>query len=193
MEPLHASTVAAMTYLALLIPAPPAAPPAPDAATSSTSTGGVVVNEFSPDGLFGDEFVELRNTGTQAVDVSGWDLLVCVSPTTAELAITFPGGAVISAGEHILLTHPDWASGFGPPPDYHYDVDVPEDGGWLLHDFFSGYADGVGLGSGLFCTEGDPAPQCDWHAGEAATRDQDGTDTDDNSVDFTCQTRTPGW
>lgn len=195
MEPLHASTIAAITYLAILIPVPFAAsPPTPAAATNSATTSGVVVSEFSPGGggPFAREFVELHNTGTQTVDLSGWDLLVCLSPTTTQVAVTFAGGTTIAPGESTFVAHADWDNPFGPPPHDSYSVDVPEDGGWLLHDPWSGHADGVGLASGLVCTEGDPAPQCDWDAGVTVARDAVGSDTDDNSVDFVCQNRTPG-
>lgn len=196
MEPLYTRTVVAITYVALLAPPPPmmlaSTPITSDNAGTSVTIGGVVIDDFAPDGLLADEFVELRNTSTKPVDVSGWALLVCVTPTTTDLAITFPDNTVIAAGEQVLLTHPDWANP-GAAPDYHYDVDVPEDGGWLLRDPFSGYTDGVGLRGGLACAEGNPAPRCDWDAGEAVTRDPLGRDTDDNFADFTCMPRTPGF
>lgn len=192
--------VVAVIGLALLLVAPSvataAAPPTGGAVTSSAAAGGVVVNEFVPSVSEPfwpvDEFVELRNTGEQTVALGGWDLVACLSPTTWQVATRFPAGAEIPPGGYLLLAHPDWASGSGPTPDYHYDVEVPEDGGWLLSDPWTGYADGVGLSEGLDCTEGGPAPKCDWAAGEAVTRDEQGKDTNDNADDFSCLPRTPG-
>lgn len=199
MRPTRTSAAVAMTSLALLslppVAAAAATPGSGSAGTGSEATGGVVVNEFAPSVPFWpvDEFVELRNTGAQTVALDGWDLVACLSPTTFQVATTFPASAVIPPGGYLLLTHPDWANASGSLPDYHYDVDVPEDGGWLLRDPWSGYADGVGLSGGLVCTEGDHAPQCDWAGGEAVTRDDLGRDTDDNRADFTtCKARTPG-
>jgi hypothetical protein len=198
---MRAGAVAATTGLASLVLAAPGVavtPPEPGHAAAAPATdGGVVVNEFAPHDPSGwvDEFVELRNTGGQAADLSGWELVACLSPNTWQVAVTFPHNAVIAPGGHLLLTHIDYATGIGGvPPDFYYDLDLPEDGGWLLHDpsTWNGYADAVGLDSGLDCTEGDPAPQCDWADGEALTRDEQGSDTDDNSADFTCQSRTPG-
>lgn len=200
MRSIYVGTIAAMTGLALLsltgpVAATAAAPASTDATTESAATGGVVVNEFAPSVPIWpvNEFVELRNTGEQTVALGGWELVACLSPTAWKVAVRFPSGAEIPPGGYLLLTHLDWAEAFGPSPDYFYDVEVPEDGGWLLFDPWSGYADGVGLGSGLACTEGEPAPKCDWVADEAVTRDEQGKDTDDNSVDFTCRPRTPGF
>jgi hypothetical protein len=197
---MRAGAVAATTGLAsLVLTAPGVAVTSPDpghAAAAPATDGGVVVSEFAPSGLFGDstdEFLELRNSGDQSIDLSGWELVACLSPTTWQVAVTFPDNAVMPKEGLLLLTHVNFTVGIGGvPPDYYYDLDLPEDGGWLLYDPWSGYADAVGLDSGLDCTEGDPAPQCDWADGEALTRDEQGSDTDDNSADFTCQSRTPG-
>lgn len=197
MRPTCASTAVVITGLALLIlPSVAAAVAAPIPGTAGTglaAAGGVVVNEFAPRVPVSpvEEFVELHNTGVHTVALGGWDLVACLSPTTHQVAFTFPSGAAIPPGGNLLLTHRDWFSGVGPPPDYHYDVEVPENGGWLLQDPWSGYTDGVGLRNGLMCTEGNPAPSCDWVDSEAVTRDTR-DDTNDNAVDFICQPRTPG-
>lgn len=164
------------------------------AGVSATGSGSVVVNEFAPSGRFGstDEYVELANTSEQTVALAGWDLSVCLSPATSFVVVAFGSGAEIPAGGHMLLAHFDYPGFSFPFPDLRYGVDVPDDGGWLLSDPFSGYTDGVGLRSGLACTEGSPAPACNWTGFEAVTRDQNGTDTDDNGEDFSCQARTPG-
>jgi hypothetical protein len=182
---IHASAVVAATGLASLGlgSAAPAAAPAP-----STVTSTVVVSEVAPSGPSGssDEFVEVRNTGQGPVDVGGWDLVACLSPDTWQAAVTFPVGLVIPSGGRLLLAHAHH-TGLGPAPDLQYLLDLPDDGGWLLVDWGSGYSDGVGLGADLPCTEGDPAPECDWAAGQTVTRDGLGNDTDDNSADFTCR------
>lgn len=189
-----AVTVLAMTVLAA--PAPTAAALSADEAAAGSVMGAdsVVVNRFVPSGPFGptDEFVELRNTGDQLVWLDGWELVACLSPGTLRI-MRFGSTDVIDSGGNLFVAHAGYAAGFGPTPDVVYGFDVPDDGGWLLYDPSSGYADGVGLREDLTCTEGDPAPQCDWAAGHAATRDEQGRDTDDNAEDFTCPPRPPGW
>lgn len=199
MRPRGASVAVAVVGLALLVLAPPAlavasAPGDGRAIASASGPGGVVVNEFAPSNLDRQihEFVELHNRGDQTVALRGWELVACLSPSTWQVAKVFELGDVIGSGGYLLLAHPDYDDFTSSPPDHFYDVELPEDGGWLLHDPWSGYADGVGLSSGLDCAEGDPAPQCNWADGEAVTRDEQGKDTDDNAADFTCQPRTPG-
>jgi hypothetical protein len=198
MRLMRASAVVAVAGFALLLPVSPTpdapVPASADAATGSAASDDVVVNEFAPSGLFWstDEFVELRNTGDQVVELDGWELVGCLSPTTSQVATWFGSDDEIPPGGYLLLTHPDYAAAFGPAPDGYYDIDVPDDGGWLLYDPWSGHSDGVGLASGLDCTEGELAPECDWAAGEAVNRNSQGNDSDDNATDFTCQSRTPG-
>lgn len=198
MRSMWAGAATAMTSLTVLALAPAvsaAAAPVPgDAATvSAVGPAGVVVNELAPSGRFDDptdEFLELHNTSDQVITLDEWGLWVCMPPDFPALLVVFGVDDFILPGDYYLLTHHSYAG--SRSPDRTYGVDVPEDGGWLLHDPWSGYADGVGLRSGLACTEGSPAPQCEWAEGEGATRDEAGEDTDDNAADFTCQARTPG-
>lgn len=187
-----ASTIAGLALIALVLPEVAVAPARDHAPTTPPETGGVVVNEFAPSvaGQQVEEFIELRNTSDRLVTLGGWELLACLSPATLELAAVFPLGTAIPPDGHYLLTHTSHTG--ASPPDAHYDVEVPENGGWLLRDPWTGYTDGVGLENDLACTEGDAAPPCDWAAGGADTRDEQGKDTDDNGADFTCQPRTPG-
>lgn len=157
----------------------------------------VVVNEVAPSGHFGqptDEYVELRNTSDQSVALDGWQLRACISPGVAPLVRVFGSSEALGPGEYLWLAHVQHEPAVDSPPlDGHYSVDVPDDGGWLLSNPFTDQFDGVGLRSGLACTEGSAASPCDWTFGDAVTRSEDGADTDDNSADFTCRARTPGW
>jgi len=61
--------------------------------------GGVVINEINYRSVETEEnieFVELYNTGTSAVDLTGWQL-------TDGLAYQFPTGASISAGGYLVV------------------------------------------------------------------------------------------
>lgn len=168
----------------------------PASGHTPNSAEGVVINEVTPSGWLwqaADEFVELRNTTDQTVVLHDWKLVACVAPGTSKVIVRFGSAHVVPPQGFLLIANVAYNRGTGGEPDARYGADVPEDGGWLLQDPGTAYTDGVGLRDGLVCTEGGAAPRCDWAAGEAATRNQVGRDTDENAEDFTCQPRTPGF
>jgi hypothetical protein len=61
----------------------------------------VVINEimYNPIGGDGDEFIELYNPSSEAVDISGWRL--------DGVALTFPGGSVIPGDDYMLVAKND--------------------------------------------------------------------------------------
>lgn len=141
--------------------------------------------------------VELRNTAALTVSLDDWSLVACDGTGRIATIVASFVGYSLDRGETLLLT----GSGFsGPFGDASYSFDVPDDGGWQLLNNAGLVVDSVGLSSSSTanqCVE--PyrvgpagAPQCDWAAGEAATRNIAGTDTNVNAADFTCQPRTPG-
>jgi hypothetical protein len=79
---------------------------------AKTCTGEVVINEVSNSGSYsicggttdstGEDYVELLNTGTAAVDLGGYMLHDDKGPTDAD-AFTFPAEFMIAAGEVMLL------------------------------------------------------------------------------------------
>lgn len=193
MRPVRTAVTGVGVVLMLLSPVAAAADAPPSNLTgTSRSPVGVVINEFAPSGPGGstDEFLELHNTGSQVVFLNGWQLAACLSHSSAVKVLTFGGDDQIDPGGDLILAHVDWSGSV--LPDLRYTgPDVPDDGGWLLTDL-SGRSEGVGMSLAAACTEGDPASQCEWPAGEAVTRDAHGTDSDNNAADFTCQLRTPG-
>lgn len=188
------TTTVAGLGLAGILAAPAALPTtmtdAPgNAEEAHTAATVVLINEFAPSGWsVNDEFLELHNTGDQIVSLDGWGLAACLTHDFALLLVSFGSGDVIFPGQHLLLAH---VSSTAANPDYFYDFDIPDDGGWLL-TASSNQSDGVALRNDTDCTEGGPAPQCDWGGGQAVTRDLNSKDTDNNAADFTCQLRTPG-
>jgi hypothetical protein len=85
--------------------------------TGSTSSGGVldalVVNELS---AVGEEWAELYNTGTEALDVGGYavaDKSVDGTPKLDE-AMRFPAGTSIAAGEYVLVVGKFKSPAIGP-------------------------------------------------------------------------------
>lgn len=176
-----------------VVPAVPATATAGDIADLlPVPETSMVINEFAPSGPSGsaDEFVELRNIRDSSVSLDGWSLSVCLGASSFQL-VAFGPGTVVPPGGHLLVAHAGHSS---PWPDVTYSsVDVPDDGGWRLGAPPGSRSDQVGIASFSLCTEGMPAPSCDWAAGQAVARDEHGTDTGDNAADFTCQARTPGW
>jgi len=65
---------------------------------ASSARAGVVISEilYNPPSGSDYEFLELHNTGSAPVDVSGWSF-------SQGIEYRFPGGSVIPAGEYIVL------------------------------------------------------------------------------------------
>src|SRR6185437_3283597 len=98
------------------------------------SASGVVISEFSFRGPVGgnDEYVELLNAGSSAVDISNWRLQGCASATgAASDRTTVPAGVVLQAGEHYLFVNNNAAGG--------YSGAVPGD-----RTYGTGFTDGAG-------------------------------------------------
>ncbi|MDO7883295.1 lamin tail domain-containing protein [Salinibacterium soli] len=77
-------------------------------APSASAESPVVISEVAPFGPAGaeDEFVELENTGTEAVDVGGWQLYRCTASGRANpgsLELVVPDGTLLAAGERWVI------------------------------------------------------------------------------------------
>jgi len=176
--------------------------PTPSVPPVSTT---VVVNEAQTRGTTGvaDEFVELRNISSTAVDVSGWRVQQCDggAGVTSPRASVRPG-TVLPAGASYLLTNAGTA---GRPTDGAYSGLVPGDqtygtglsdtAGIRLVDAGGTVVDQVGFGTSNSCTEATPAPAKTGVPARndpfAASRNGDGRDTGDNGADFALQPATP--
>ena len=65
--------------------------------------GGVIINEvYSAVPGIPDDWFELYNTGTETIDLGGWEMWV-----NGVLEYTFPGGATIEPGEVLLISGVD--------------------------------------------------------------------------------------
>ncbi|MGI9657626.1 MAG: lamin tail domain-containing protein, partial [Gaiellaceae bacterium] len=72
----------------------------------------IVISELRTRGALGggssDDFVELYNAGTAAIDISGWQVdAIDGTPET----VTISGGTVLGAGQHYLIAHATGYSG----------------------------------------------------------------------------------
>jgi hypothetical protein len=77
-----------------------------------SADSGVVIAEVAPFGAGGggDDVVELRNDGAQAVDLDGWSLVRCTAEGERWLGapqVTFAAEHVLAAGEQVLVVGPE--------------------------------------------------------------------------------------
>lgn len=76
-------------------------------------TGAVVINEIHWMGSYSnalssdsnDEFVELFNTGSSAVNISGWKFICTSDGATSNTTIQMPAGALIAAGGFFVIAN----------------------------------------------------------------------------------------
>ncbi|QDF05504.1 lamin tail domain-containing protein [Myxococcus xanthus] len=82
-----------------------------------SSTGHVVISEFAPAGPggAGDEFIELYNPTSSAVDISGWKLQYksATGTTGYNSSFALPAGSVIAPRSYFLVVSTGYASSSG--------------------------------------------------------------------------------
>jgi hypothetical protein len=156
------------------------------------SASGVVISEFRFRGPAGgnDEFVELFNTASDPVDVSGWRLQGCSSTTgVASARATIPANVTLASGEHYLFANTA-AGGYSGtvPPDQAYATGITDGAGVRIVDAALNFVDGVSgtLTAGSECREGmGIAGMPSTNGDNAYERKLNGTlDTDNNANDF---------
>ncbi|WP_309713017.1 lamin tail domain-containing protein [Pseudolysinimonas sp.] len=152
---------------------------APNATRSATrADSGVVVVELASmgPGGSGDDFLELRNEGSDVVDVSGWQLFRCtaegrIRPDTRQLTIA--EGTRLQPGEHWVAGGPD----FTGDADASYGTSLADaTSGVLLRDAQGALVDRVAI-TGIrdsACQEPKLPPILDAVAGESYQRTADG-------------------
>jgi hypothetical protein len=153
------------------------------------SSNGVVISELQFRGAGGgnDEFVELLNTASANVDISGWRLQGCAGASGAPSArATVPAGIVLEPGQHYLFANS--AGAFASIADTTYGTGIADDGGARVT-----LADGTTAVDGA-ANEDSSADQCREGTGlaiptangdNAFERKSEGRqDTDSNAQDF---------
>lgn len=153
------------------------------------------INELQGMGLNGgdEEFVEIFNPTSGAVDLAGWSLVYRSSSVTPERVVfTFSSGSIPAGGFFTVC-------GLVCPPEANVgaglvmvDLSLPAiSGGVGLRDANGVLVDALGYGASSGLAEGSRAP--DPPMGKSISRIPDGFDTDDNSADFrVTSTPTPG-
>ncbi len=152
----------------------------------------IVISEFRVRGPIGgnDEFVELFNASTSAVDVGGWMLRGSNASGTTGVRATIPAGTTIGPGCYLLLTNatPDTGYSGAVPGDVTYTTGITDTGGLAIDHATGGTVDAVGLNPGSFFKEGTTLPSSTDNADRSWERlpggDAGHADTDNNVADF---------
>ncbi len=155
------------------------------------AVGKVVISEFRTRGPNGgnDEFIELYNAGTEAVDIGGYKVKGSSKSGSVGVRATIPAGTVMGPGTFYLLVNTG-SSGYSGtvPGDQTYASGIADDGGLALTDAADTVLDAVGMSSGSAFQEGTnlaTTPNSKEQSYERKTAacgpDQD---TDDNAADF---------
>ena len=178
--------------LALGVLIPLAAPPRVDAVSDT-----IVISEFRTRGPVGgsDEFIEIHNRSTGAVDIGGLLVRGSNAAGTTGTRATIPLGTSIAPGCFYLLTNSSTSGGpysGSVPGDQTYATGITDDGGIGIVTGTGDIIDQVGMSAGSFYKEGTTlAPQAT-NAEQSYERLPGGTaghfDTDDNAADFAART-----
>jgi uncharacterized protein YjdB len=157
----------------------------------------VVINEFrlrSSDGST-DDYVELRNDSSAAVDISGWQIREWLaSDGSIALKFTVPSGIVLQPGCHYLpafnatVKANPFSAQLGVPADGHLS-NLTTNGGIALVRTDGTIVDQAGMNPSSLFKEGNTLPPTGIDDDRAYTRM--GNDTNDNASDFVRVTATP--
>src|SRR5918998_266116 len=165
-------------------------------APAFASPNGVVISELrfrGPEGA-NDEFVEIKNTSTSPVDISGYRLQGCASSSgAASDRVAVPANTTLQPDQYYLFTNSSATGGYSgaAPGDRTYTTGFSDtagsQSGARLVDSTGAPIDGVGLpaspcreGTGLdFPTANGPST-----AFERKPLGANDQDTDDNAADF---------
>jgi Lamin Tail Domain len=157
----------------------------------------VRINEFSTgvEGALTDEFVEIVNPGSAAVDLSGWKLVYRSAAGTSDVSLgTLPDGTTLAAGAFFLFGGSGYAGVH--PADRSFSTSIASAGGGVgLRDPDGILVDSVAWGTATNALlEGTVAvaPTIAPAPGKSDARHPDGQDTNDNSADFAEDDPTPG-
>jgi len=153
----------------------------------AVNIGEVVINEICVHGTSAsDEFVELYNNSINEKDISSWKLQYKSDTGTtwsSKVGAGLPDGTKIKPKGFFLLAGKSYAG--GTIPDFRHTVDwnLKDTAGHVrLIDANETEIDRVGYGASANNPETLPAPTPAF--GQSITRNTDGPDTNDNSLDF---------
>jgi len=158
------------------------------------ASSSIVIGQFRTRGPNGgsDEFIELYNLSSSAVDIGGWLVDGSNSSGTRSTRAIISPGTVPSPGCHYLLTNSNPTGGpysGSVPGDQTYGVGITDDGGIAIKRPDGSVADEVGMSGGSAFKEGAPLAPLTSNSNVSYERRPggqagNGQDTDNNSLDF---------
>jgi len=161
--------------------------------TAGAVSTNVVISEFRVRGPLGgnDEFVELYNLSSAAVDISGWKIKGSNSSGFVSTRATVPAGTILGPGCHYLAANSGSNGYSGPVPgNISYGTGVTDDGGIAITLSTDVIIDQVGMSAGSAFKEGTQLSSLgSTNLNRGFERKPggalgSGTDTDNNSSDF---------
>ncbi|MDQ5844333.1 MAG: lamin tail domain-containing protein, partial [Acidobacteriota bacterium] len=169
-----------------------------DATVQEVNAGDIVISEFRFRGSNGanDEFIELYNRTTHAIDISGFKIFRSNNAGTKTLHATITSGVVLQPGCHYLITNSNAGGPYddGVAGDQTYSTGTADDGGLALTlasgTDSTGILDQVGLSSGSAYKEGTPLASLGTtnvdhgYERKPGGASGNGTDTNNNATDF---------
>jgi len=169
----------------------------PDTSVTDTGTDTaplgchVVINEVQTRGtVAGDEFIELYNPCTSTIDLSGYKVVYRSATGTTDVTVaTITAGKTIAASGFFVVGNGSFATAADQP---FTASGIADDGAAAVRDPMGTKLDSLGWGtiaSTHAFVETAPAPRP--ASGASISRVPNGTDTDNNSVDFKASTSTP--
>ncbi len=165
----------------------------PASAAGSTS---VVIDEVYGGGgnsgaPFTNDFIELRNVSAAPIDLTGWSVTYASASTGNLGGTTKLDGKTIAPGADLLIQESGGSTGAAlPTADVTGAINLSASSGFVSLLNGTTTVDLVGYGSGASLkSETAPAPGLSNTTSDA--RDAAGTDSDDNSKDFTSDAPTP--
>jgi hypothetical protein len=166
--------------------------------SSTGPTAEIRVNELmtGSTGAASNEFVELVNAGTGAVDISGFKVAYRSAAGTSDTTLaTVPAGTSLPAGGFYLLGGSGYLGSHAPNQSFSASI-AATGGGVAVRDASGAIIDSVGYGDATNAfveAHAATAPPATASPGSSAGRIPDGHDTNDNAADFSVSaTPTPG-
>ncbi|HEX3598170.1 MAG TPA: lamin tail domain-containing protein, partial [Polyangiaceae bacterium] len=161
---------------------------APAAAFAASTT--LVISEVRTHGPNGanDEFVEIFNISSSAVNIGGFLKSSDSLGKTVTTIATLPSFVLQPKHFYLIVNAGSQSYSGTTAPDLTYTIGIPDDGGIAITNTAGTIIDAVGMSANSAFVEGNPLPPLTASVNQSYERNNGGcastVDTDDNSSDF---------